>query len=143
MGNANKTLLSSSFNNDVNNFEINDIFPIEMDVHHEEFESKIKNNENDFKSLLLQLKVWEIQFDVSCQECFTIIFYKSILLMDLKKKKRFASLESYRIIIDILHTHVKYEMTPEKEIDHEIGTWLAHAHFRIKKKMISDTNKNN
>jgi len=25
-------------------------------------------------------------------------------------------------------------MTPEKEIDHEIGTWLAHAHFRIKKK---------
>jgi len=34
-------------------------------------------------------------------------------------------------------------MTPEKEIDHEIGTWLAHAQFRIKKKNISDTNKNN
>ncbi|CAH1731765.1 unnamed protein product [Aphis gossypii] len=54
MGNANKTLLSSSFNNDVNNFEINDIFPIEMDVHHEEFESKIKINENDFRRLLIR-----------------------------------------------------------------------------------------
>ncbi|KAL5238871.1 hypothetical protein ACI65C_006281 [Semiaphis heraclei] len=31
-----------------------------------------------------------------------------------KKKRRFASLESYRIVIDILRTHVKYEMTPEK-----------------------------
>ncbi|CAI6371474.1 unnamed protein product [Macrosiphum euphorbiae] len=55
-----------------------------------------------------------------------------------KKKKRFASLESYRIVIDILRTHVKYEMTPEKDIDHEIGPWLANAHFRIKKKTMKD-----
>jgi len=54
MENANKTLLSSSFNNDVNNFEINDIFPIEMGVDLEEFESKIKINENDFRRLLVR-----------------------------------------------------------------------------------------
>lgn len=55
MGNANKTLLSSSLNNGVNNFEINDIFPIEMDVDFEEFESRIKTNENDFRRLLVRL----------------------------------------------------------------------------------------
>jgi len=54
LGNANKTLVSSSFNNDVNSFEINDIFPIEMDVDLEEFESKIKINENDFRRLLVR-----------------------------------------------------------------------------------------
>jgi len=53
MGNANKSLISSSFNNDVNSFDINDIFPIEMNVALEEFESKIKTNENDFRRVLV------------------------------------------------------------------------------------------
>lgn len=55
MGNVNKTLISSSFNNDANSFDINDIFPIEMDVALEEFESKIKTNENDFRLVLVRL----------------------------------------------------------------------------------------
>lgn len=60
MGNANKTHGGSyPFNNDDNNihnnFDINDIFPIEMDNALEEFESKIKTNENDFRRLLVRL----------------------------------------------------------------------------------------
>ena len=55
MGNANKTLINSSFNNDINNFDINEIFPIETDVALEEFESKIKFNENDFRRVLVRL----------------------------------------------------------------------------------------
>lgn len=62
MGNANKTLISSSFNNDVNNFDINDIFPIEMDVGLEEFESKIKTNENDFRRVLVRFSFFNPTF---------------------------------------------------------------------------------
>ncbi|CAH1731978.1 unnamed protein product [Aphis gossypii] len=97
MGNANKTLLSSSFNNDVNNFEINDIFPIEMDVHHEEFESKIKNNENDFKSLLIRklcLLVTTKSLGDSVRRIMSRMFHDYILqkysTYGFKKKKTFC-----------------------------------------------------
>eukprot|EP00102_Acyrthosiphon_pisum_P022816 XP_016660026.1 PREDICTED: uncharacterized protein LOC107883798 [Acyrthosiphon pisum] len=150
MGNANKTLINSSFNNDINNFDINEIFPIETDVALEEFESKIKTNENDFRRVLIRklcLLVTTKSLGDSVRRIMSRMFHDNILQQystyGFKKKRRFASLESYRIVIDILRTHVKYEMTPEKDIDHEIGTWLAHAHFRIKKKILKDSNKNN
>lgn len=38
------------------------------------------------------------------------------------------------LISDTLRTrHVKYEMTPDKEIDSDVGIWLAYAQFKLKK----------
>lgn len=122
---ANKLNKTYTENNE-NNFDINDIFPIETDDALEEFEFKLKRNENNFKHLLVKLFKFVIYVSVfllyltfqvrklsllvttkslgdSMRRIMSRMFDDNILqnysTYGYKKKNRFASLESYCIII--------------------------------------------
>uniref|UniRef100_A0A2S2PM63 DUF4806 domain-containing protein n=1 Tax=Schizaphis graminum TaxID=13262 RepID=A0A2S2PM63_SCHGA len=125
-----------------NDYDLNDVFPIESLEALQEFEFKLQRNENNFKTIMvrkLSLLVTNKSVGDSVRRVLSRMFDDKVLenysTYGFKKKLRFSSLYSYQLLFDVLRTNIKYKTVPEKDIDSDIGTWLAHAHFRRVKKL--------
>ncbi|KAL5239212.1 hypothetical protein ACI65C_006622 [Semiaphis heraclei] len=137
------TLISSNLPNTFQEaFILDEIFPIKSINELEDLEQKIDFDKQFRLNIIskLTLLVGTKSVGDSVRKLMAKMFEDKVLfefsLQGFKKKKSFKLCKVYRLLIDAIRVHPKFQNLIDREFDVPLAIWLAHAKYRM-------INKNN